>query len=55
MKQHTSLAQLAARLWPFGRTRKTDSNPQKDRAIAARTLESRLSPHLRKDVGADDG
>ncbi|WP_155838169.1 hypothetical protein [Hyphomonas beringensis] len=55
MKQHTWLAQLAARLWPFGRTRKTDSNPQKDRAVAARALKTRLPPHLRKDVGADDG
>jgi len=28
---------------------------QQDRAAAKRSLEARLSSHLRKDIGADDG
>jgi len=37
------------------RTSTTDNNPQRDRRIAARSLKTRLPPHLRRDVGADDG
>ena len=37
------------------RPSKTEDNPQRDRRIAARSLETRLPPHLRRDIGADDG
>jgi hypothetical protein len=33
----------------------TDDTPQRDRRIAARSLKTRLPPHLRRDMGADDG
>ncbi len=54
MKRFVWLARLAATLWPFGRIRTPESDPQKDRALAARTLKTRLPPHLRRDVGAGD-
>jgi hypothetical protein len=35
--------------------RKADPEPQIHRRLAKRSLASRLSPHLLKDMGADDG
>ena len=46
---------LAALSRLFGRPAKTDDNPQGDRRTAARSLKTKLPPHLLKDVGADDG
>lgn len=34
--------------------RPTDTDAQADRRRAKRSLESRLPPHLRRDIGADD-
>ncbi len=49
------LARSAARL----RWRRASGNStidsQKDRMLAARALRSQLSPHLLRDIGADDG
>lgn len=54
------LARCAAKIrsrglrWPKpGSSRQSD--PQRDRARAARSLRTRLPPHLRRDIGADDG
>jgi len=48
------LARAASRLWR--RTAPPPSpDPQRDRRLAARSLRSHLPPHLRRDIGADDG
>ena len=35
--------------------RKADLDPQFQRRLAKRSLETRLPPHLLRDIGADDG
>jgi hypothetical protein len=48
------LARCASRLrWPKASPPEPDD--QHDRALAARSLRTRLPPHLRRDIGADDG
>jgi len=49
------LARCASRLcWRKPRSSEID-DPQRDRRLAARSLRTRLPPHLRRDIGADDG
>ena len=47
------LARSAARL--LWRKPVTPKDTQHDRALAARSLRTRLPAHLRRDIGADDG
>ncbi|MCF8509020.1 MAG: hypothetical protein K9G83_09815 [Hyphomonadaceae bacterium] len=48
------MARCASRLrWPKASPPEPDD--QHDRALAARSLRTRLPPHLRRDIGADDG
>ncbi|MCA8897975.1 MAG: hypothetical protein KDA39_04570 [Hyphomonas sp.] len=37
------------------RSPNSDTDSQRDRRRAARALETKLPPHLRRDIGADDG
>jgi len=49
------LARCAARLrWPTT-SEHTQHDDQRDRRLAARSLRTHLSEHLRRDIGADDG
>jgi hypothetical protein len=47
------LARSAARLRRLMAGRTTDN--RQDRMLAARDLRTRLSPHLMRDIGMDDG
>jgi hypothetical protein len=48
------LARCASRLrWRKPSTPEPDD--QRDRALTARSLRTRLPPHRRRDIGADDG
>jgi len=53
MKLIELLAHAASRL-RRNKAPLSQSDPQRDRRIAARALRDRLSEHLRRDIGADD-
>jgi hypothetical protein len=55
MDMPTWLARAASVIDRLRRGADRTQDPQSDRRRAARSLETKLPAHLRRDIGADDG